>query len=45
VVQELTQILGGTGGGRPDLARGVGKDLEKLGDAVQRAKELLANVR
>jgi alanyl-tRNA synthetase len=45
VVQELTQILGGKGGGRPDLARGVGKDLEKLGDAVQRAKELLANVR
>jgi alanyl-tRNA synthetase len=45
VVQELTQILGGKGGGRPDLARGVGKDLGKLADAVQRAKEIVANIR
>ena len=45
VVQELTQILGGKGGGRPDLARGVGKDLAKLGDAVQRAREIVANIR
>jgi alanyl-tRNA synthetase len=45
VVQELTQILGGKGGGRLDLARGVGKDSGKLADAVQRAKEIVANIR
>ena len=45
VVQDLTQILGGKGGGRPDLARGVGKDPGKLADAVQRAKEIVANIR
>jgi alanyl-tRNA synthetase len=44
IVQELTQILGGKGGGRPDLARGVGKDRSKLVEASQRAKGLLANL-
>jgi alanyl-tRNA synthetase len=42
LVQELTAILGGKGGGRPDLARGVGKDISKLGRAIERAKQLVA---
>jgi alanyl-tRNA synthetase len=42
LVQELTAILGGKGGGRPDLARGVGKDISKLGPAIERAKQLVA---
>jgi alanyl-tRNA synthetase len=41
LVQELTAILGGKGGGRPDLARGVGKDISKLGQAIERAKQLV----
>jgi alanyl-tRNA synthetase len=40
LVQELTSLLGGKGGGRPDLARGVGKDITKLPAAIERAKEL-----
>ncbi|MBV8173002.1 MAG: alanine--tRNA ligase, partial [Verrucomicrobia bacterium] len=40
IVQELTGILGGKGGGRPDLARGVGKDRAKLDLAKQRALQL-----
>jgi alanyl-tRNA synthetase len=40
-VQELAGILGGKGGGRPELARGVGKDLAKLDAAKRRALELL----
>jgi alanyl-tRNA synthetase len=40
IVQELTGILGGKGGGRADLARGVGKDQAKLALARQRALEL-----
>src|SRR5262249_25972976 len=30
LVQELTGILGGKGGGKPDLARGAGKDVSQL---------------
>jgi alanyl-tRNA synthetase len=40
IVQELATILGGKGGGRPDLARGVGKDHTKLDLAKERALEL-----
>jgi alanyl-tRNA synthetase len=41
LVQELTALLGGKGGGRPDLARGVGKDITKLAQAIERAKQLV----
>jgi alanyl-tRNA synthetase len=44
IVQELARILGGKGGGRPDLARGVGKDHTKLELAKERAQELTAGV-
>jgi alanyl-tRNA synthetase len=44
VVQELTGILGGKGGGRADLARGVGKDRTKLDLAKQRALELTRGI-
>ena len=40
IVQELAAILGGKGGGRPEVARGVGKDQTKLAAAKQRALEL-----
>jgi alanyl-tRNA synthetase len=42
IVQELTGLLGGKGGGRPEMARGVGKDQTKLDLAKQRALELMA---
>jgi alanyl-tRNA synthetase len=41
LVQELTALLGGKGGGRSDLARGVGKDVTKLAQAIERAKQLV----
>jgi len=44
IVQELTGILGGKGGGRPDMARGVGKDQTKLALARHRAIELTAGI-
>ena len=43
LVQELTALLGGKGGGRPDLARGVGKDITKLPGAIERAKQLVTS--
>jgi alanyl-tRNA synthetase len=42
IVQELTGILGGKGGGRPEMARGVGLDQAKLNLAEKRALELVA---
>jgi alanyl-tRNA synthetase len=44
IVQELLGILGGKGGGRPEIARGVGKDQAKLDLAKQRALELIAGI-
>jgi alanyl-tRNA synthetase len=44
IVQELTGILGGKGGGRPDMARGVGKDQTKLDLAKRRALQLTAGL-
>jgi alanyl-tRNA synthetase len=44
IVQELVEILSGKGGGRPELARGVGKDQTKLPAARQRALELTSGV-
>lgn len=44
LVQELTAILSGKGGGKPELARGVGKDVTKLPDALARAREITAQL-
>jgi len=44
LVQELTALLGGKGGGRPDLAQGIGKDPSKLDAAKSRAYELVAKL-
>ncbi len=42
VVKEIAPIVGGGGGGRPTMARAGGKDPEKLGDALARARERLS---
>jgi alanyl-tRNA synthetase len=41
IMQQIAPIVGGKGGGRPDNARGGGKDASKLDDALKKAKELL----
>ncbi|PWU11790.1 MAG: alanine--tRNA ligase [Verrucomicrobia bacterium] len=41
IIQTIAPIVGGKGGGRPDNARGGGKDLGKLEEALERARELL----
>ncbi len=43
LVRELTGILGGKGGGRPDVARGVGRDPARLPEAVERARVLIGS--
>jgi len=44
LVKELCGMLGGGGGGRPDMAQGKGRDAGKVAAAEARAAELLAGV-
>ncbi|MBN2305932.1 MAG: alanine--tRNA ligase [Anaerolineae bacterium] len=42
VIREAAKIVGGGGGGRPDMAQAGGKDPEQLDAALQHARELIA---
>jgi alanyl-tRNA synthetase len=41
VVREVSPIMGGGGGGRPNFAQGGGANPEKLQDAVGKAEEII----
>jgi alanyl-tRNA synthetase len=41
IIQQIAPIVGGKGGGKPDHARGGGKDATKLDEALAKAKSLL----
>jgi len=41
IIQAIAPMVGGKGGGRPDNARGGGKDASKLDEALAKAKTLL----
>ena len=43
IIQAVAPIVGGKGGGRPDNARGGGKDASKLDEALARARSLLTS--
>jgi alanyl-tRNA synthetase len=44
IIKEIAPVVGGGGGGRPDLAQAGGKDPAKLGEALDKARALLASV-
>jgi alanyl-tRNA synthetase len=41
LIQAIAPLVGGKGGGRPDNARGGGKDAAKLDEALAKARTLL----
>jgi alanyl-tRNA synthetase len=41
ILQAIAPLVGGRGGGKPDNARGGGKDVSKLDDALKKAGEML----
>jgi len=43
LVKALAQMIGGGGGGRPDMAQAGGKDAASLPEAIARAPELVAS--
>ncbi|MFW6255781.1 MAG: DHHA1 domain-containing protein, partial [Candidatus Sumerlaeota bacterium] len=44
VIKEVAQIVGGGGGGRPDLAQAGGKQPEKLDEAIEKASDIIKNM-
>jgi alanyl-tRNA synthetase len=42
LIQEVAPLVGGKGGGRPELAQGGGTDASKIDAALEKAKEILA---
>ncbi|HEY5990969.1 MAG TPA: alanine--tRNA ligase [Candidatus Udaeobacter sp.] len=43
LIQQVAPIVGGKGGGRPDNARGAGKDTSKIAEALEHARALIAS--
>lgn len=41
IIQQIAPIVGGKGGGRPDNARGGGKDTARLAEALARVEQLI----
>ncbi|MDD6735761.1 MAG: alanine--tRNA ligase [Clostridiales bacterium] len=41
VIKEITQIAGGSGGGKPDMAQGGGKDASKIAEALGAAAGII----
>ena len=41
LVQELAPLVGGRGGGKPEMARGAGNDPSKIDDLLAKANSLL----
>ncbi len=41
IIRELSEIVGGKGGGRPDMAQGGGSRPEKLGEALESLQDLI----
>jgi alanyl-tRNA synthetase len=41
LVREISQVLGGRGGGRPDFAQGGGSDPSRLDEAFRRLDALI----
>ena len=41
VIKEITAIAGGSGGGKPDMAQGGGKDESKIGEALLKVQAII----
>ncbi len=42
IIQEIAGLIGGRGGGRPDMAQGGGPKVEALEEALSKAREIVA---
>jgi len=44
VVRELAKVVGGRGGGKPNLAQAGGPDVGKLDEALQKAPQTIQEI-
>ncbi len=44
ILKEISAVCGGKGGGRPDSAMSGGKDIDKVGDALALAEEIISKI-
>ena len=44
LIKEIAAVVGGKGGGRPNFAQAGGKDASKLAEALDKARQLLAQI-
>ncbi|MDP8220835.1 MAG: DHHA1 domain-containing protein, partial [Candidatus Stygibacter frigidus] len=44
IVNQVAAIVGGKGGGRPDMAQAGGRDVAKIDQALQKAREFIASI-
>ena len=41
IIKEMSEIVGGKGGGRPDMAQGGGSNPQKLTQALESVREII----
>ena len=44
ILKEISAVCGGKGGGRPDSAMSGGRDLDKVGEALALAEEIISKI-
>jgi len=44
IVGAIAPVVGGKGGGRPDMAQAGGKDPARLGEAIEKAREIIGEM-
>jgi len=44
IIKAVTQLTGGNGGGKPDMAQGGGKDASKIADALNEVENILKEI-
>ena len=44
IIREICGILGGSGGGRPNIAQGGGRDASRIGEAIEKFKHVIKKV-
>ena len=44
IKKEVASIVGGGGGGRPDMAQAGGKNPEKIAEAIEKSYEIIENL-
>ena len=44
IIKAVTQLTGGNGGGKPDMAQGGGKDALKIADALNEVENILKEI-